>query len=475
MPGLLAWAQEATTYNNTVRVTEMSSVYQIAQTLLRQSRDYGQVQLVIVTCIGILLIAAAIMRKEKSRQDTAPLETTTGQAWLLLYAAATMLLLSVATYSMGGSDRRRSLVALALLVLSISAITAARSRLALAAVVCQIAVQFIVIGSALAGAPVWASANGFGIPAPHRAPDGNIEAARELAKYVLQGSNVAVYTLTLFSPPDRIYEPNALKLALLQGKYGFDSGYFWDSENYDQTMTRLYQGNFKYLLLDSFSEVSPSASHDPYGRLAVDLLRRVNAAGTENPRLRVIAHFKLAARDQMLFRVMPDKPASGNDSLAGEWNGSRAVATEQQKGFPVSNLNDGTGAAWGSLEGNSDVYAGVVLPSPMAIHTLQLRLMTPEGRAHLRNIRIVAADREDIPEAQWQFVRARVKGAKDFSNLLTIPPLPDNAVVDIELDPKDPQWHSHLIWGFACLRSRGDVPNYINVGSGVYVRELMVQ
>jgi hypothetical protein len=42
-------------------------------------------------------------------------------------------------------------------------------------------------------------------------------------------------------------------------------------------LARLYQGNFKYLLLDSFSAVSPSASHDPYAHLAVDLLRRVRA------------------------------------------------------------------------------------------------------------------------------------------------------------------------------------------------------
>jgi hypothetical protein len=47
--------------------------------------------------------------------------------------------------------------------------------------------------------------------------------------------------------------------------------------------------------------------------------------------------------------------------------------------------------------------------------------------------------------------------------------------VVIEIDQKDPQWHSRLIWGFACLRSQGDTPNYLAEGSGVYVRELEVE
>jgi len=59
--------------------------------------------------------------------------------------------------------------------------------------------------------------------------------------------------------------------------------------------------------------------------------------------------------------------------------------------------------------------------------------------------------------------------------VLTIPPSPDNSAVVIEIDQKDPQWHSRLIWGFACLRSQGDTPNYLAEGSGVYVRELEVE
>jgi hypothetical protein len=117
----------------------------------------------------------------------------------------------------------------------------------------------------------------------------------------------------------------------------------------------------------------------------------------------------------------------------------------------------------------------VVLPSPLAARTIRLRLMTPGQRAHLRNIRIVTSDSEGSGGTEWEFVRARIKGSKSFTNVLTIPPLPDNSVVEIEIDQQDPHWRSRLIWGFACLRSKGDMPNYLPVGSGVYVRELEVE
>jgi hypothetical protein len=473
MPGLVAWAREATAYNWSVRATDTSSAYRIVEAFLNQIRDYGQVQIAVVGCLGILLIVTAVIKKKESKEHSTSREGANVSAWPLLLAAATMLIVFMAVYSSGGNDRRRILVALALTVVSGTAIAAARLRLAVVAVVFLVVVQFAVIGSALAGHPVWAATNGFGIPSPHRAKDGNVEAARVLAKYVPHGNNVAVYTLALLSPRDRVYEPNALKLALLQEKSGFDCGYYWDEGSYDKALSRYYRGNFKYLLLDSFSTVGPNASRDPYAQLAVDLLRRARAGETENPRLRMIARFQIGERDQTLFRIVPDRGDS--DNLASVDSGARPLASEQQEGFPIANLNDGTASAWGSMEGASDIYAGVALPSPLAVHTLKVRLMTPDGRAHLRNIRIVAADREGPAGPDWQFLRARVKGSTDFVSVLTIPALPDNSVVEIEIDPADPLLQSHLIWGLACLRSKGDAPNYLNAGTGVYIRELILQ
>src|SRR5216683_1441653 len=56
------------------------------------------------------------------------------------------------------------------------------------------------------------------------------------------------------------------------------------------------------------------------------------------------------------------------ENVASASSGARAIATNNAERFPVSNLNDGTPAAWGAAEGQNDVYAAVVLPSPKAIH-----------------------------------------------------------------------------------------------------------
>jgi hypothetical protein len=171
-----------------------------------------------------------------------------------------------------------------------------------------------------------------------------------------------------------------------------------------------------------------------------------------------------------LFRILPLSETGDTTDYR-----SRGIASDHQAGFSMLNLGDGTEAAWGSTEGQTDVYAGVVLLSPRAIQEVRLRLFTPGGRAHIRDIRIVSADQEGRGESEWHFVRARIKGSKEFTTRLTIPPLSDDSVVTIEVDQRDPRWRSRLIWGFACLRSQGDVPNYLPDGSGVYVRELEVE
>jgi hypothetical protein len=53
--------------------------------------------------------------------------------------------------------------------------------------------------------------------------------------------------------------------------------------------------------------------------------------------------------------------------------------------------------------------------------------------------------------------------------------LPDNSWVSIELDRSDPLWKARRLWGIACLRSQGDLPNYLSVGTGFYLREIEVE
>jgi hypothetical protein len=473
MPALFDWAHDAWTFAKMSHVTDMGALGHVRRALQGQFADYGKVQMFFLGGLVLFLAVSAVMSAKRRRTGQAAWQQVPAQARLLLYVSSILLVFSVIFYSSGGSDRRRSLVALIWFAISVTVIAGARSRLALAAVFCLIGVQFTVLGSAVAGTPRWAALNGFGIPAPHRNPDGNFEMARALARYVMPASAVAVYTAALSRADARVFEPAALELASLSINGGFDVTYLWNASDYSDVIARLQHANVKYLLLDSLPEPAVDANTMPYERFTAELLRRIQDGSLDTPGLRVIARFQVQNRDQILFRILP--PSQNNNNLAAEFNGSRAIASGYQKGFPVFNLNDGTEAAWGSLEGTTDVYAGVILPSPQAIQEVRLKLFSPGGRAHLRNIRMVSADREGPQGPDWQSLRARLKGGTTFADVVTVPPLPDDSVVTIEIDRSDPQWHSRPIWGFACRRSKGDLPNYLSGGTGVYLRELEIQ
>jgi len=475
MPALFAWIHGSLIYNSTAQITTMDSAGRILQALSRQAQDYGRVQVGVFTGVALFLIGSRMVRRVREQDRSASAIVASAPALLLLRASSTMLLIFAVIYSIGGSDRRRALVAVALFIVSLVTLAAARSRLISTAILVLIGLQVTVIGRAVAGIPFTPAMRKFGrVPVPYRGEDGNYEILRQLAKYVSPGSAVAVYTLALFRADARIYEPAALQLAAFQQGHQLALGYPWDVGSYEGVLARLRQDRYKYLLLDSFSEVNPGGTHEPYVHFAADLLQRMHGSEPDIPGLRVLAQFQVRDRLQTLFGILPQTLTQETGNLAAEGSGSRAIATESQEGYPASNLNDGSDNAWGSLEGRTDVYAGVVLPSAKAIHTIRLRLFTPNGRPHLHNIRVVAADSEGVRGPEWLFVRSKLKGSKEFSSVITIPPSPDNSVVTIELDDKDAHWRSHSIWGIACLRSKGDKPNYLSVGSGVYVRELEI-
>jgi hypothetical protein len=173
------------------------------------------------------------------------------------------------------------------------------------------------------------------------------------------------------------------------------------------------------------------------------------------------------------------QPLSAADNVAASSNGGRAIATSSAgSSFPIANLNDGTPAPWGAAEGQNDVYAAVVLPTPHEIQEFRIWLFSPNQppRQHLRDIRVVTADVEEANGPNWRFVRSRLSKDQPFSEKVTVPPLGDNSVVLVEIDRGDPNWGPHKIWGFGCFTtSHGDTRNYLAMGTGVYVRELQMK
>ena len=473
MPALRAWVQEATLYSNLAQVTVMNSASGIGRNLTRQVQEYGEVPVAFLAGMTIVAIASALAGRQ-TRVGSEKNRGAADPAWLLLRSSLTMLVIFAAIYSSTGSDRRRALAGVTLVIVSVLTTVGKRYRLALVLALCLIAAQITVLGRAVAGLPPAAALARFGpLQSPHRGPDLNFDTVRALSKYVPAGSSVAVYTLALFQADARIYEPSTLRLISLQGNYGLAIGYPWDIGGYDEVIARLRQQNYKYLFLDSYPQIAPSAQHEPYVHFAAELLRRMQTG--DAPGLRVVAHIRLADRDQTLFRVLPEAALRTSSNLASEFNGATAVASEQQTGYPAANLNDGTEAAWGSQEGTSDVYAGVLLPEPHTATVVRLRLFTPNGRAHAHIVRIVAGDGDTPSGPQWHVIRSRIKGAREFALTTTIPLLPDNSWVSIELDRSDPLWKARRLWGIACLRSQGDLPNYLSVGTGFYLREIEVE
>jgi hypothetical protein len=174
-------------------------------------------------------------------------------------------------------------------------------------------------------------------------------------------------------------------------------------------------------------------------------------------------------------------PLEPIENVAASSNGARAIATSSAAPqFAIANLNDGTPQPWGSADGKDDVYAAIVLPSAKAIREMRISLFSPEQpvRAHLRDIRVVAADSESKTGPKWLVVRSRLAKDQPFSEKVTVPPSADGTYVAIEIDPSDPNAGQHKIWGVACFSSsKGDARNYLapGTGNGVYMKELQMK
>jgi hypothetical protein len=150
-------------------------------------------------------------------------------------------------------------------------------------------------------------------------------------------------------------------------------------------------------------------------------------------------------------------------------------ASSVQAGFKIADLSDGTPAAWGSTESPEDTYAGLEFPDARAVRVVRITEFSPQGRPHLHDISVVTADALS-PKPAWRVVRARILGSPNFAGKVTVPPLADEAVVVLEVDPTDPSAGPHKVWGIACFSSSlGYIRNYLSVGNGIYLRELQME
>lgn len=484
-----------TSFGEMARVTAPPADSSILTVLHELLNWYGAFQLWSLAALaGIALVSFLLLRP--SGTDVARI----GQAScakiteLIVFVSGTLLPILVLYWLSRTGDPRRAMVGVAFLLLLLSVVALrARGRLAkpIAVLVCVVPIiQTWRLVPPCLGWPEPPQAVlrccGPQLSAPLRTRDGNDVMADVLSRKVPRGSAVAVYTMALFSTPNRAYEPAALALALTSRHADVSIGYLWDQSAYGAVLERLTQQGYRFLVLDTWDDRQVRQSHMPYVHFAAALLDALRGGDSALPGLRRLESFADVGRPQVLFEIVaaglaPNAPGDeaalwSQGDLAAARSGARALTTNHQRGFEETFLNDEGPMAWGSAESQEDTYAGVVLSEPQAIGLMRLVLFSPEGRAHLRDLSVVAADADGPPGPDWHIVRSRIHGERLFSEKVTMPRLPDNATVTIEIDPRDGSGGVHRLWGVACLSaSRHDIRNYLPVGSGVYIRELQMK
>jgi len=449
----------------------------------------------------VLALVSAVARLhsqhiQHSPFRSAPAERNSCPVRLLVCVALGALLPVFALYwSSGTGDPRRAMVGITLLLIALTVValsaagSVARVNTALVSAIAVFQLCLLVPGSIGGRLPNFRLIDwsGAALRQPREERDLNAQTLDILEAKLPPNSAVAVYTMALFSSANRVYEPAALRLGAAIRHHSLEIGYLWDEERYDVAMRRLAGLGYRYLLLDSFDDAQVRKSHMPYVHFDAAMLDILRKPNPDLPGLRLMEEFPLAGRTQWLFEITDSARTLGippdpnliafEGNLAAARNGARPVASSHQGGFSVDFINDDRAStAWGAAEGAEDVYAGVVLSHPHAVGQVRLVLFSPTNRSHLRDVSVVCSDSETISTAEWHVVRSRLAGQSNFAEKITVPPLPDQSVVDIEVDPNDPNGGVHRVWGFACLSSsRGYHRNYLPSGTGVYVRELQMR
>jgi hypothetical protein len=225
------------------------------------------------------------------------------------------------------------------------------------------------------------------------------------------------------------------------------------------------------------------AKADANSHRQADILQFLSSGWLEHYGLQYVSRMQEARSEAFIFRsLLYGRTADGTPIATFPHadveyitkkppKGAVATATSSQAGFPVSNLIDGTPTPWGAVETADDTYFGLVFDTPRTVKEIRMVMFSSGGLQHLRDVSVVVSDAAQPNGANWRVIRSRLEGQKDFTEKVTVPPLPDQAVVRLEIDPSEPA--PHRAWGLACLsKSKNYVRNYLQAGTGVYVREL---
>lgn len=144
--------------------------------------------------------------------------------------------------------------------------------------------------------------------APQKNPDRHEAVILRLLELgVPKNSSVAVYTIALFQPQDRVYNPETLNLAAITTGSHLNIIYFWDIGDYFAVIERLKKIGVPFLLIDTYEDQKHKNDHQPPVQFATALLTEMKLPYIDPPGLQKMAGFKINGREQVLFIVLPDR------------------------------------------------------------------------------------------------------------------------------------------------------------------------
>jgi hypothetical protein len=265
---------------------------------------YGAVQIWPMIALGVAFIAFEKLRRQESTRAITP----------LIVISAGVLLPTFTLYWLSGTqDPRRAMagITLMLVALMVAALRGpgrlANMGFALIAVLALGQIYLLAMAVFAKPIPNIAVRGWFGPPLrpPATVRDGNDVISERLAHTLAAGSRVAVYTMALFGPDHRIYEPAALELGNVMQGGSITASYLWDEGDYAGVIDRLTRMGYKFLLLDSWDDPQIRQGHSPYVDFTAGMLDYLQAHGGPPPGLTLVDTFELGGRTQRVFAFTP--------------------------------------------------------------------------------------------------------------------------------------------------------------------------
>lgn len=317
-----------------------------------------------------------------------------------------------------------------------------------------------------------------GTPLPIRGGDPSEKTFQELSKLPFKRASIAALSLTMgleiSAWGERPFDPRMLQGLAEKYKSDLNFGYPWNFVELKEGYEALDKLGYNMILLD-VSTVPPDGVKikEPYSRLTIDLIERWKHSTLGDVGYEPVYQFSVKNKNLLLLKKI-NPIFSSKENVASYVNGSLPGATDSQKGFSVSGLNDeNEQSAWGSSETTNDTIFYITLHNPFKAKILKVTLFSTPAGGHLKDLSVVATNDKLDGSEKWTTIRARPESTDAYEEKITIPNASDKALITIELDSSDPNWQEYKTFGLACFSgSKSYERNYISIGNGVYVREL---